>query len=615
MRTEEYTAEELFRQLNETDESESLEAKALSRDTTRSIMETVCSFSNEPGLGGGVILLGVAENDGTGSRYVVEDIEDVDKAQLDFATQCANMFNFPVRPEISVEQIDGKSVLKVFVAELPAGRKPLYFKSDGIPKGIWRRVGSSDQRCNEEELSVFYNREEVCDGLPVEGVSLEDVDEDAVKRYRFLREKVNPAAEELTFDTPRLLKALGCVNRKNPQQLNLAGVMMFANAATLRELYPAARVDYIRVPGTEWVADPERSFVATELRGPLIPLVYRAIDAVRGDLPSGFLLQEDDIQAKTVGLPVRALREAIVNALMHRSYRVNRPTQIIRYDNRIEIVNAGYSLKPEDELGEPGSEIRNPRISDIFHEINLAEEKGSGIRRMRIMMTEAHLTAPTFESNRGANTFTIRLLLHHFLGEEDLKWLTRFDRYGLDDNQKKALIFLREAGAVNNLVFRQLSGVDTLHASAALREMRDEGIIIQKGAGNATYYVPGEIILQKGDETLQASGETLQDNEARLQDNEARLQDNGARLQDNESIKLALKPLKKRLKPAILNQIVVDLCKIKGFECSELAGLIHRDETYVRTIVTKLVRAGRLRMKYPEMPNHPHQAYTAAKQG
>lgn len=144
MRTEEYTAEELFRQLNETDESESLEAKALSRDTTRSIMETVCSFSNEPGLGGGVILLGVAENDGAGPRYVVENIEDVDKAQLDFATQCAGMFNFPVRPEISVEQIDGKSVLKVFVAELPAGRKPLYFKSDGIPKGIWRRVGSSD---------------------------------------------------------------------------------------------------------------------------------------------------------------------------------------------------------------------------------------------------------------------------------------------------------------------------------------------------------------------------------------------------------------------------------------------------------------------------------------
>ena len=51
----------------------------------------------------------------------------------------------------------------------------------------------------------------------------------------------------------------------------------------------------------------------------------------------------------------------------------------------------------------------------------MGHEEGSGIRHMRIMMTEAHLTTPTFEDNRGGNTFTIRLLLHHFLGEEDLK--------------------------------------------------------------------------------------------------------------------------------------------------------------------------------------------------
>lgn len=168
----------------------------------------------------------------------------------------------------------------------------------------------------------------------------------------------------------------------------------------------------------------------------------------------------------------------------------------------------------------------------------MGHEDGSGIRRMRIMMTEAHLTVPTFESNRGANTFTIRLLLHHFLGEEDLKWLTRFDRYGLNDNQKKALIFLREAGAVNNLVFRQLSGLDTLHASSALREMRDEGIIVQKGAGNATYYVPGEIILQREDETLQDDGKRLLDNESWLLDNEARLL-------DNERIENSLKTIEK----------------------------------------------------------------------
>lgn len=61
MRIEEYTAQELFELLNELDETESLEAKSLHEDSTRSIMESVCAFSNEPGMGGGVILLGARE--------------------------------------------------------------------------------------------------------------------------------------------------------------------------------------------------------------------------------------------------------------------------------------------------------------------------------------------------------------------------------------------------------------------------------------------------------------------------------------------------------------------------------------------------------------------------
>lgn len=161
-----------------------------------------------------------------------------------------------------------------------------------------------------------------------------------------------------------------------------------------------------------------------------------------------------------------------------------------------------------------------------------------------------------------------------------------------DDNQKKTLIFLREAGAVNNLVFRQLSGEDTLYASVALRELRDVGLIEQKGRGNSTYYIPTEILFQ--DDTLM-------------------LQDNDSSMQDSKLVEEVLKRLKKRLKFVALSQIIVDLCKIKGFERVELSALINRDETYVRTILTKLVKTGRLRMKYPEMPKHPHQAYIATE--
>ena len=610
MRIEHYSAQELFRQLNDVDETSNVEAKALSKDSSRSIMETVCSFSNEPGLGGGVILLGVAENDkADDTPYVVEGIDDTDKAQLDFASQCATMFNFPVRPEIEVDKIDGRNVLKIFVPELPASRKPLYFPKDGLPRGIYRRIGSSDQRCTEDDLYVFYSREDAADSIPIDGTTLGDVDPEAVRLYKVLREKVRPDAAELVMETPELLRAIGCVDRQNPARLNLAGVLLFGKQSVQRQIVPAVRVDYIRVPGNEWVKDPERSFISTEMRGSLIAVLYRAMDAVRSDLPNGFLLKEDDIQAKSVGLPAGALREAIVNALMHRSYRVNRPTQIIRYDNRLEITNAGYSLKPEDELGETGSEVRNPILSDVFHDLNLAEQKGSGILRMKRMMEKAHLAIPTFESSREANKFTARLLLHHFLGEEDLKWLSRFERFSLSDNQKKALVFLRESGAVNNSVFRQFSGEDTLHASVALRELRDFGIIEQKGRGSATYYILGQGFLQDNAETLQGNAKTLQGNTETLQ---VRLQDLRAR----PAIAQALSRLKKHTKRCELERIIVDICNDEPLKSVELAGLLKRNETYLRGILSNMVsEKGPLSYTIPEMPTHPNQSYKVSQDG
>lgn len=98
----------------------------------------------------------------------------------------------------------------------------------------------------------------------------------------------------------------------------------------------------------------------------------------------------------------------------------------------------------EDKLGEPGSETRNPFIAAVFHETNLAETKGSGIRSMRRLMEQAHLAPPTFESDRMNNQFTVRLLLHHFLNEADVKWLSNFSKLMLSDTQKQALVFVRE---------------------------------------------------------------------------------------------------------------------------------------------------------------------------
>ncbi len=66
------------------------------------------------------------------------------------------------------------------------------------------------------------------------------------------------------------------------------------------------------------------------------------------------------------------VREAVVNAVMHRNYQHQQPVQLLRYSNRLEVQNPGYSLKTLENLGEPGSQWRNPVIASVLHEMGLA---------------------------------------------------------------------------------------------------------------------------------------------------------------------------------------------------------------------------------------------------
>ena len=301
-----YTAQELFELLNDTDECPFVEAKG-GHESSHSVMETVCAYSNEPGLGGGYILLGVAlDETSLFPQYKTVSVTDPDKFQRDFASQCASMFNIPVRPRVSVEKVNRDTVIKVWVDELPNRQKPLYFKADGLPSGALRRIGSTDQHCTEDDMHVFYQDTASFDQTPVKGTTLADADENALQRYRVLREKVNPAAEELTYNDPELLEALGCVSKENRNELNMAGLLVFGTSKIQRNTYPMLRVDYIRVPGNTWVENPDERFTTIDMRGALLLMVYRLIDAINADLPKGFLLSEETPQATSTGLPLKA---------------------------------------------------------------------------------------------------------------------------------------------------------------------------------------------------------------------------------------------------------------------------------------------------------------------
>ena len=121
------TALELLESLNALDEHERIEAKR-GQEIGQSIMETVCAFSNEPGLGGGHLLLGVAREElALFPAYEAVGVSQVDKLINDLASQCRTTFNTPLSVEIQQEKIGDKTVVVVFVPEVAASRKPIYF--------------------------------------------------------------------------------------------------------------------------------------------------------------------------------------------------------------------------------------------------------------------------------------------------------------------------------------------------------------------------------------------------------------------------------------------------------------------------------------------------------
>ena len=139
------TALELLQSLNLLDETERIEAKR-AREAGKSLLETVCAFANEPGMGGGWLLLGVVRDEHSlFPSYQVEGVPQPDKLCSELATQCRDMFNVPVRIELSAEQISGHTVVVAHVPEAQPQDKPVFFKAQGLPKGALRRIGSIDQ--------------------------------------------------------------------------------------------------------------------------------------------------------------------------------------------------------------------------------------------------------------------------------------------------------------------------------------------------------------------------------------------------------------------------------------------------------------------------------------
>jgi ATP-dependent DNA helicase RecG len=648
------TFDELWEILITEDEGVEIEAKKGS-EVTKSCWETISAFSNEPSLGGGYLILGIkSPQESDTNNYEIEGIADPDKIQLDLATQCREVFNITIRPQIETATKDGKIVIVAFIPEVRPSEKPVYITNRGLPKGAFRRIASSDQKCTDRDVELFYKERnaQTYDTTTIPDATLDDIDPEAIAAYRRERQAVNPNASELNYDDHRLLFALNAI-AKNPNQkgeycLTFAGLILFGNAIALRRYCPMHRIDYILVEGKEWVSDPDKRYQSIEIREPLLLAIPKLITLVLNDLPKAFGLEENEIHRRETPLiPRKVIREAIVNAVMHRNYRERSPVQIIRFCDRLEIRNPGYSLKPTDEFDQPGSKTRNEQIAALLHEINLAETKGSGGSVMLEKMLEANLTLPLFISNRDRDYFHVTLFTHHLLDGNDIEWLKQFKNYGLSNDEAKALVVLRQVGMINNLIYRVTNNFDTLTASHHLRRLRDSGLLVQQGKGSVTCYTlnpefqpkeqsevdksnldsstPDADSLSGQSEKSNLDSSTPDADSLSGQSEKSNLDSSTLKPEqltlelfptiEQESLEDRLAKIGGRTKTEEIKNLILELCKIQPRSSSELASLLKRERKYLLDKYLKpLIDEGLLEYTNAEKLNDPHQTYRIIQQ-
>lgn len=622
------SAADLLAELNAVDESTRIEAKRAS-ELGKSIMQTVIAFANEPGLNGGHLLLGVdwSTNDKGDTVYQAAGLPDPDKVQRDLASQCASMLSITLRPEMQLETFEGKCVLVVYVPEADVTHKPVYLKATGLPRGAYRRIGSTDQHCVDEDLWVLRGESQPSHGPDASVLAdarLDDYDPAAIAAYRRDRARINPQAEELAYGDEDMLEALGALRRTDEGcQPTLAGMVLFGKSLALRRLLPMVRIDYIRVPGTEWVEDPENRFQSIDIRKPLLLALPQAEATIIDEVPKSFRLPEGQLQSvQEPILPRKVIREALANAAMHRSYTVHSPTQIIRFGNRIEVRNVGHSLKTTEQLGAPGSRLRNPVIAAVLHDLHWAEAKGTGIRAMRRLAEEAGLTAPEFHSDRQANEFKLTLFLHNLLTEDDHAWLRTLAGGVVSGDEAKVLIYARETGAVDNSACRDFCGLDTLSASQVLRRLRDRGVLEKEGSGSRTYYalaqqstIPGLAPPSMLRDMLPGTPHELPQAYGDSSNLPMGVPQSPPALRDDLPPVLRQRILAAGKKPrqATVRELILALCSLRPCAAADLARLLgNRDPGELRRLHLRPMReAGQLTLKYPETEKHPHQAYIA----
>ena len=361
-------------------ENNRIEAKRAAGGLPSSLWESYSAFANTQG---GIILLGVEER--ADKSLCAVDLPDPEKLVKEFWDTINNRQKVSVSiltsKHVQIVESDGHRIILIDVPRANRSDKPVYIGSDPFV-GSYRRNGEGDYHCTKDEVrNMMRDQSNISQDLKVlEQLGIDAFDYESVRRYRIRLQNTRPEHVWENLDDVEFLMKIACISRAEDGTLHptAGGILMFGYEHEIIKEYSYFFLDYQEHESddTRWT-DRIVSNIG-DWSGNLFDFYTRVYGRLSQGVKTPFKLERDTRQDDT---PVhKAIREALVNALIHSNYYDRRGLVIHRYTDRIIIANpGGLRVSVDDAIIGGLSDPRNITLIKMFNLINIGDRAGSGI--------------------------------------------------------------------------------------------------------------------------------------------------------------------------------------------------------------------------------------------
>jgi ATP-dependent DNA helicase RecG len=468
----------------------SIEVKAALYKVPGNLYDTLSSFSNGPG---GIILLGINEEKG----FAIEGVLHPGEMAQTVASMCSEM-KPAIDAEIDAVTVQGKDVVVAIVPALPSRDKPCYRRSLGLSQGTYLRHFDGDVHATDEDI-----RGMLADQTPgqedrraVQDATIGDLDDALVGGL--LKRMASRRGFQGVDRNTALLRLGAVVIHEGDVVPTVAGLLVLGSHP--QQFLPRIQLEYVEVPSEGRVRSGIRLEKSEKFMGPIPHMVADALNYLR-DALKGAIKFEGGQRTDEGTYPEVAVREAIVNALVHRELGGEgvEASSITLHPDALVISNPGGLIGVHaDELTADSrkapSVARNPTLLQLLEDTPgpdgqpVCESRGTGIPAMVRSLRLAGLAPPRFVDE--VTRFSVDFPKYGLLDPDTQSWLHMLaGGSSLRGDLQLGLALMRHERRITNASYCAATGVaDSRLATKDLSELVDIGLVEMHGSRRWAYY-------------------------------------------------------------------------------------------------------------------------------